>query len=114
MNKVDSNEVTFLVFLPVDVYSLIAGLENKYMLLVYVHPWAHELTSQKGWWAHKLISWLSWLLHSNELDIDQSIEPLIILSIIEWIQFLVNDSPKIDQSYYSDVITWWWWEIGKH
>ena len=29
MNKVDSNEVTFLVFLSVDVYSLIAGLEKK-------------------------------------------------------------------------------------
>ena len=39
---------------PINIYFLIAGLENKYFLGKLERPWAHELTSQTG---GELMSW---------------------------------------------------------
>ena len=39
---------------PIDIYFLIAGVENKYFFGNSERPWAHELTSQTG---GELMSW---------------------------------------------------------
>ena len=39
---------------PMNIYFLIAGLENKYLFENLERPWAHELTSQTG---GELMSW---------------------------------------------------------
>ena len=39
---------------PINIYFLIAGLENKYLFGESERPWAHELTSQTG---GELMSW---------------------------------------------------------
>ena len=39
---------------PINIYFIIAGLENKYFFGKYERPWAHELTSQT---SGELMSW---------------------------------------------------------
>ena len=39
---------------PINIYFLIAGLENKYFFGKLERPWAHELTSETG---GELMSW---------------------------------------------------------